>query len=539
MTTVKIKPNQKTASEEEMIVLDVVADSMTALRAADEKFAHHPVRLHWTFFGSFLCAVGMAETPLSVGGVRCLLPRLDLGEGVIKRLIAGFAGVPSLRAVRLASIIVRIEFALSQEMLNEFARSGLGQAVTELTVEADEDGPPMEVPAGMSNEDVDSNICFGGVDLSGMPLLRGLTVRSQSLCAIDLTKERYPKLCNVSIDHNNDGDRDVAFFNMDLPELQSLDMEYITIDNPGGRWDQFPAGLHRGNFGFSLSRSPKLRSLSMYKCWGLGVGHRSNANTVLLPSCTDLSFHRSDDLDHLVFWAPRLRAIDLQAVFALDTVRILNTIPAALFLQLPGDGPDALSYSTNCLDLFEGSAFEAALCVESPLVGGAANAKCYSFFEQDAVPLALQLVLPFIKTQHLAECIAPCSKPALALAVDVVKSRPRRQSWFNVNVTNTKFGRDEYRADDSDVGEALPNMPGGNLFSHPRCNYVQVETGEYYPDVRFEDFAGEWLYSGEPGQYPAAGVEDEGIAASLVEDYEVKYGDESDNGSDDGEDGDY
>ena len=29
MTTVKIKPNQKTASEEEMIVLDVVADSMT------------------------------------------------------------------------------------------------------------------------------------------------------------------------------------------------------------------------------------------------------------------------------------------------------------------------------------------------------------------------------------------------------------------------------------------------------------------------------------------------------------------------------
>ena len=57
-------------------------------------------------------------------------------------------------------------------MLNEFARSGLGQAVTELTVEADEDGPPMEVPAGMSNEDVDSNICFGGVDLSGMPLLR-------------------------------------------------------------------------------------------------------------------------------------------------------------------------------------------------------------------------------------------------------------------------------------------------------------------------------------------------------------------------------
>ena len=66
-----------------------------------------------------------------------------------------------------------------------------------------------------------------------------------------------------------------------------------------------------------------------------------------------------------------------------------------------------------------------------------------------------------------------------------------------------------------------------------------TNTGEYYPDVRFEDFAGEWLYSGEPGQYPAAGVEDEGIAASLVEDYEVKYGDESDNGSDDGEDGDY
>ena len=197
---------------------------------------------------------------------------------------------------------------------------------------------------------------------------------------------------------------------MDLPELQSLDMEYITIDNPGGRWDQFPAGLHRGNFGLALSRSPKLRSLSMYKCWGLGVGHRSNANTVLLPSCTDLSFHRSDDLDHLVLWAPRLRAIDLQAVFALDTVRILNTIPGSPLPSAPWRWARRPVVLHELLGLIRGKRLRSALR-RVPSRRGAANAKCYSFFEQDAVPLALQLVLPFIKTQHLAECIAPAANP--------------------------------------------------------------------------------------------------------------------------------
>ena len=63
--------------------------------------------LRSSFFCPFLCAINAPEKAAALGGARCLLPRLDIGEEKpIQQLIAAFAGVPigsSWRCVQLAA----------------------------------------------------------------------------------------------------------------------------------------------------------------------------------------------------------------------------------------------------------------------------------------------------------------------------------------------------------------------------------------------------------------------------------------------------
>ena len=66
------------------------------------------LRLRSSFFGPFLCAINApGADAAALGGRRCLLPRLDIGEEKpIQQLIAAFTGVPigsSWRFVQLAA----------------------------------------------------------------------------------------------------------------------------------------------------------------------------------------------------------------------------------------------------------------------------------------------------------------------------------------------------------------------------------------------------------------------------------------------------
>ena len=71
-----------------------------------------------------------------------------------------------------------------------------------------------------------------------------------------------PALKHVGIDQPCN--RTVAFVDFDLPELVSLSLDFVTVDDTDA-------------FGPSLSRSPKLESFRGYKVWGLSVRRRSRA----------------------------------------------------------------------------------------------------------------------------------------------------------------------------------------------------------------------------------------------------------------------
>jgi hypothetical protein len=95
-------------------------------------------------------------------------------------------------------------------------------------------------------------------------------------------------------------------------------MQHVTINN-------------NQNFGYSLSRSPKLRHLAFYKVWGLGVEDRCFAPRLVLPNIEYLSLSRSDDVNHLVLlYAPKLTDFNLQACFDIETVSILNHLASSL-----------------------------------------------------------------------------------------------------------------------------------------------------------------------------------------------------------------
>ena len=91
------------------------------------------LRLRSSFFCPFLCAINAPEkAAAALGGARCLLPRLDIGEEKpIQELIAVFTGVPygsSWRSVKLAAAHLST-FNVHSETTDEGSGGSQGAAV--------------------------------------------------------------------------------------------------------------------------------------------------------------------------------------------------------------------------------------------------------------------------------------------------------------------------------------------------------------------------------------------------------------------------
>ena len=153
--------------------------------------------------------------------------------------------------------------------------------------------------------------------LVSFPTLENLDMMFQALRAIHFTQENTPKLKHLSIEQPCA--RDLEYFNTDLPDMETMSFQFVTIDNPAGMVVKLVTSLQRygsissTGFGKSLSRSPRLRFFSGYKLWGLRVS-KSKTHILVLPSCTDLDLYRSDDLNYLKIWAPKLTDLNLQVV---------------------------------------------------------------------------------------------------------------------------------------------------------------------------------------------------------------------------------
>merc|ERR1719186_2472710 len=140
--------------------------------------------------------------------------------------------------------------------------------------------------------------------------LKSLTIHYQSLKAVHFTKEKTPLLSSLTLEQNCD---EVETFHLDLPELRFMSFQFLTVRDPTG-------------FGKSLSRCPKLESFFGYKLWGLHVP-KSKTHRLVLPNCSTLELHRSDDLNYLDIWAPKLEDLNLRACYSLDEVNILDRKP--------------------------------------------------------------------------------------------------------------------------------------------------------------------------------------------------------------------
>lgn len=118
-------------------------------------------------------------------------------------------------------------------------------------------------------------------------------------CAVDFfSLVNAPKLKWLSIEQASYCSIEHITFR--LPSLEVLSFEFCTINDPS-------------DFGESLTNSPLLERFIAYKLWGLGdsLGRK----TVYLPSCTDLSLYRSDDISSLKIYAPRLQSLNLRACY--------------------------------------------------------------------------------------------------------------------------------------------------------------------------------------------------------------------------------
>jgi len=190
---------------------------------------------------------------------------------------------------------ITVNFYLTQPDLKQLAQSNLGIQMEDLSINP-------EYGNGKSPTIDFSEVSF--------PNLKSLSIYFQSMKAIDFTKERTPILRSLSI---NQSSGNFEKFLLDLPELESMNVEHITITNPDG-------------FGKSLSRSPKLTSFFGYKLWGLHVP-KSKTHVLVLPNCETLDLYRSDDLDYIKIWAPKLEDLNLQACYSITEVQILDRKP--------------------------------------------------------------------------------------------------------------------------------------------------------------------------------------------------------------------
>ena len=220
-------------------------------------------------------------------------------------------------------LCLTLSFPMTQELLRALSASTLGRSVTELWFEPEYDDHLPWI-------DFDD-------DAVRFPVLKSIDLTCQGLASIEFSKERTPLLEHLNIDQPCN--RVMGVVNFDLPELKHFALDFVTVEGEGCE------------LGLSLSRSPKLESFFGYKVWGLGVGRRKHAHFLVLPSCETLSLYRSDDLDHLILYAPRLKELNLQAAYSIESVRIiddLDLVPYCLGLPAWPDGESTPEEAMSC-----------------------------------------------------------------------------------------------------------------------------------------------------------------------------------------------
>ena len=228
--------------------------------------------------------------------------------------IKSWSGAHDPKADKLC---LTLSLPMTQTLLREVSASTLGRSVTELEFSPEYD-------AHLPSIDLDD-------DAVRFPVLKSIDLTCQGLASIEFSEERTPLLEHLNIDQPCNGPYSGGLLlNFDLPELKHFALDHVTVDSEG-------CELSR-----SLSRSPKLESFFGNKVWGLGVGRRKHAHFLVLPSCETLSLYRSDDLDHLILYAPRLKDLNLQACYSIESVRIiddLDLVPYCLGLPVYGELP--------------------------------------------------------------------------------------------------------------------------------------------------------------------------------------------------------
>ena len=164
-----------------------------------------------------------------------------------------------------------------------------------------------------------------------------------STLAIDFTKLYFPKLqeldCtnvevkNIHFDINNTPNLKqlnicfvewTQYFYLNLPKLEEIYMEYVTINNGT-------------EFGDSITRCVNLKEANFKKFRGISnicvkqmeyVHNQFNmAQMIIHPNLEIFRIYRSENLEAIGIWAPKLKEIYLQACYSVEYVELYDKLP--------------------------------------------------------------------------------------------------------------------------------------------------------------------------------------------------------------------
>ena len=170
----------------------------------------------------------------------------------------------------------------------------------------------------LTHEDEPDELDFSA-DGIHFPVLSRLGLSCVGMKSIAFTEANTPLLEALSL---SSVIGECCPFHLALPRLRSLFAEHTAL---GER------SIDAGQFGLSLSRCPLLETLDSYKFRCLG-----GSNYAVLPSLVSLKLHRSECTEHLdILYAPRLRAVSLQAAYDLSDFKLRNLPDATLATVQP------------------------------------------------------------------------------------------------------------------------------------------------------------------------------------------------------------
>jgi hypothetical protein len=135
------------------------------------------------------------------------------------------------------------------------------------------------------------------------PAMKRLSLSCCAAKELKLWDTAYPSLMYVDLS-NMMGE---VNFDLNLPHLEGFSAE-------------FTHAADGEMVAKSWSRCVSLDSINAYKMWGLSSGFVLAS----LPNCTSLCLYRSDDLQQLMIYAPKLEELNLQACYGLELLKIID-----------------------------------------------------------------------------------------------------------------------------------------------------------------------------------------------------------------------